>query len=58
MFAAIISLAGIILSYRFFVNTTTGQFFDESALVEAAVAQSKIGVQTAKVLDLLPVTSW
>lgn len=57
VFAAIISLAGIILSYRFFVNTTTGQFFDESALVEAAVAQSKIGVQTAKVLDLLPVTS-
>ncbi|MHA7175262.1 phosphatase PAP2 family protein [Arthrobacter sp. Sr24] len=57
VFAAIISLTGFILSYRFFVNTTTGQFIDESALVEAAVAQARIGTQAAKVLDYLPLTS-
>lgn len=57
VFAAIISLTGFILSYRFFVNTTTGQFIDESALVEAAVAQARIGTQAAQVLDYLPVTS-
>ncbi|MEV8145585.1 phosphatase PAP2 family protein [Specibacter sp. NPDC078709] len=57
VFAAIISLTGFILSYRFFVNTTTGQLIDESALVEAAVAQARIGTQAAQVLDYLPVTS-
>lgn len=57
VFAAIISLTGFILSYRFFVNTTTGQYIDESALVEAAVAQARIGTQAAQVLDYLPVTS-
>ncbi|WP_269938414.1 phosphatase PAP2 family protein [Arthrobacter sp. HY1533] len=55
--AAFICLAGLLLSYRFFVKTTTGQFIDESALVEAAVARQRIGVQTAQLLDLLPVTS-
>ena len=55
--AALISLAGLILSYRIFVNTTTGQYIDESALVEAAVAQARIGAQSAQILDLLPATS-
>lgn len=55
--AALISLAGSILTYRFFVNTTAGQFIDESALVEAAVARQRIGSQTAQILDLLPATS-
>ena len=55
--AALISLAGLILSYRFFVKTTTGQFIDESALVEAEVARERIGTQTAQMLDLLPLTS-
>ncbi|POH57334.1 PA-phosphatase [Arthrobacter glacialis] len=55
--AALISLAGLILTYRFFVNTTTGQFIDESALVEAAVVRDRIGAQTAQLLDLLPATS-
>lgn len=50
-------LAGLVLSYRFFIESTTGQFIDESALVEAAVPGRWIGVQTAQVLDLLPVTS-
>lgn len=57
LFAAIISLAGLLLSYRFFVKTTTGQFMDESALVEAAVARQRIGAQTAQALDVLPLTS-
>ncbi len=55
--AAIISLVGLILSYRFFIKTTTGQFIDESALVEAEVARQRIGAQTAQALDALPVTS-
>ncbi|ALV46495.1 hypothetical protein MB46_14345 [Arthrobacter alpinus] len=55
--AALISLAGLVLSYRFFVETATGQFIDESALVEAVVARQRIGTQTAQVLDYLPATS-
>ncbi len=57
LFAAAICLAGLLLSYRFFVVTTTGQFIDESALVEAAVVRARIGVPTAQALDALPVTS-
>lgn len=55
--AALISLAGFLATYRFFITTTRGQFIDESALVEAAVARSRIGVQSSQILDLLPVTS-
>lgn len=55
--AAVICLAGLLLSYRFYIKTTTGQFIDESALVEAAVVSQRIGVQSAQLLDLLPVTS-
>ncbi|MFQ4148327.1 phosphatase PAP2 family protein [Arthrobacter sp. LAPM80] len=55
--ATIICLAGVVLSYGFFVKTTAGQFIDESALVEAAVARRRIGTQAAQVLDLLPATS-
>ena len=55
--AAVISLAGLFITYIFFVKTTTGQFIDESALVEAAAARQRIGAQTAQVLDLLPATS-
>ncbi|MHA7270813.1 phosphatase PAP2 family protein [Arthrobacter sp. HLT1-20] len=50
-------MAGLILTYRFFVITTTGQFIDESALVEAALVRDRIGDQTAQLLDLLPATS-
>lgn len=55
--AALICLAGLVLSYRFFIETTTGQFIDESALVEAGVARQRIGAQTSQLLDLLPATS-
>ena len=57
MFAAVLSLAGLLLSYVFFVKTTTGQFIDESALVEAEVARHRIGTQSAQALDALPFTS-
>ncbi|WP_170133124.1 phosphatase PAP2 family protein [Arthrobacter livingstonensis] len=55
--AAVVSLAGLVATYLFFVKSTTGQFVDESALVQAKVAQQFIGVQASQVLDLLPVTS-
>lgn len=55
--AAAISLVGVLLSYVFFVRMPRGQYIDESALVEAAVAQQRIGLQIAQVLDLLPATS-
>lgn len=54
---ALACLAGLVATYWFFVKSTLGQFVDESALVEAAVARRIIGVPTAQVLDLLPVTS-
>ncbi|MGO2542126.1 MAG: phosphatase PAP2 family protein [Specibacter sp.] len=55
--AALISLAGMAASFKFFIKTTTGQYMDESALVEAAVVGERIGTQVAQVLDLLPATS-
>lgn len=55
--AAALCLAGLVTTYVFFVKSTTGQFLDESALVEAAVARRFLGSQSAQILDLLPVTS-
>jgi hypothetical protein len=54
---ALVSVAGVVATYLFFVNSTTGQFLDESALVQAKVAQRFIGLPAAGVLDLLPATS-
>jgi membrane-associated phospholipid phosphatase len=50
-------MAGLMATYVFFIRTTSGQFMDESALVQAAVAQRFIGEQTSQWLDFLPVTS-
>lgn len=55
--AAAICLAGLLATYMFFVKSTTGQFLDESALVEAAVARKIIGTETSQLLDYLPATS-
>jgi len=55
--AALMCLAGLVATYGFFVKSTTGQYIDESALVEAAVARRIIGVPTSQLLDYLPVTS-
>ncbi|MCQ9165102.1 MULTISPECIES: phosphatase PAP2 family protein [unclassified Arthrobacter] len=54
---ALVSLAGLVACYKFFVDSTVGQFMDESALVQAKVAQRFIGLPAAGVLDLLPATS-
>lgn len=53
----IMCVAGFLAVYGFFVKSPDGQFIDESALVEAIVAKKYIGLQTAKLLDYLPVTS-
>ncbi|MGA7207071.1 MAG: phosphatase PAP2 family protein [Specibacter sp.] len=55
--SALVCLAGLMATYVFFIRTTSGQFMDESALVQAAVAQRFIGTQTSQWLDFLPVTS-
>ncbi|WP_104086411.1 phosphatase PAP2 family protein [Arthrobacter sp. GMC3] len=57
MVAAAISLAGLVVTYMFFIKRAAGQFLDESALVEAAVPRRIIGVQSSQVLDSLPATS-
>lgn len=50
-------VAGLVATYTFFIKSTRGQFIDESALVQAAVARRIIGAQTSQLLDFLPVTS-
>lgn len=55
--AAFVSFVGLVLSYFFYIKTTTGQFIDESALVEAEGARQWTGAPTAQALDALPVTS-
>jgi len=57
MVAAAVALAGLAVTYMFFIERTAGQYLDESALVEAAVARRIIGVQVSQVLDSLPATS-
>ena len=47
-------IAGLIATYYFFVRTTTGQFIDESALVEAADISGQAGQASTRFLDLLP----
>ncbi|AJT43055.1 PA-phosphatase [Psychromicrobium lacuslunae] len=55
--AAAFAVLGVIGTYLYFVHTTTGQYIDESALVEAAVPREKIGLQVSYFLDLLPIIS-
>lgn len=52
-----LAVLGLISTYLYFVRTTTGQYIDESALVEAPAAQRWVGKQTAQFLDILPVSS-
>ena len=54
---AALAVLGLISTYLYFVRTTTGQYIDESALVEAPAAQRWVGKQTAQFLDVLPVSS-
>lgn len=56
--AAATCVVGLIGVYLFFVRTTTGQYIDESALVEAtAAAQGRAGKASTEFLDYLPVIS-
>jgi membrane-associated phospholipid phosphatase len=50
-------VAGLAATYYFFVRTTTGQFIDESALVEAVELHGAAGKAATKLLDWLPALS-
>ena len=50
-------VAGLMATYYFFVQTTTGQFIDESALVEAVAIHGPAGKASTRFLDLLPTIS-
>lgn len=55
--ATLACVAGLIATYYYFVQTTTGQFIDESALVEAVAIHGPAGKAATKFLDLLPTIS-
>lgn len=55
--ATLACLAGLVATYYFFVQTTTGQFIDESALVEAVELHGPAGKASTRFLDLLPTIS-
>ncbi|TLM81735.1 phosphatase PAP2 family protein [Pseudarthrobacter sp. NamE2] len=55
--ATLACVAGLVATYYYFVQTTTGQFIDESALVEAVAIHGPAGKASTKFLDLLPTIS-
>lgn len=55
--ATLACMVGLAATYYFFVRTTTGQFIDESALVEAVGFHGPTGKATTKFLDWLPTIS-
>lgn len=55
--ATLACLAALAATYFFFVRTTTGQFIDESALVEAIEIHGTAGKAANKLLDWLPAVS-
>ncbi|MGP4031763.1 phosphatase PAP2 family protein [Pseudarthrobacter sp. 1C304] len=55
--ATLFSVAALAGTYYFFVRTTTGQYIDESALVEAVALHGTAGKAATKLLDWLPVVS-
>lgn len=56
--AALAALAGVLGTYLFFVRTTTGQYIDESALVEATQLYGGAAARAAlRFLDYLPAIS-
>ncbi|MCU1567711.1 MAG: superfamily protein, partial [Pseudarthrobacter sp.] len=57
MLATLTCITGLIATYHYFVQTTTGQFIDESALVEAVQIHGPAGKASTKFLDLLPTIS-
>ena len=57
MLATVVCVAALAATYVFFVRTTTGQFIDESALVEAVELSGTAGKAATKLLDWLPALS-
>ncbi|MEE2523979.1 phosphatase PAP2 family protein [Pseudarthrobacter sp. J75] len=55
--ATLACAAGLFATYFFFVQTTTGQFIDESALVEAVDFHGPAGKVSTRFLDWLPTIS-
>jgi hypothetical protein len=56
-FATLACIVGLIATYYYFVQTTTGQFIDESALVEAVDIHGPAGKAATQFLDWLPTIS-
>ena len=56
-FATLACVVGLIVTYYYFVQTTTGQFIDESALVEAVDIHGPAGKAATQFLDWLPTIS-
>ena len=57
LLASLAALAGLAGTYLFFVRTTTGQYIDESALVEAVGLYGAAGKATLRFLDMMPAIS-
>ena len=57
LLATLASMAALAATYYIFVRTTTGQFIDESALVEAVETHGTAGKAATKLLDSLPALS-
>jgi hypothetical protein len=55
--ATLACATGLAATYYYFVRTTTGQFIDESALVEAVDVHGPAGKASTQFLDWLPVIS-
>ena len=55
--ATLACIVGLIATYYYFVQTTTGQFMDESALVEAVDIHGPAGKAATEFLDWLPTIS-
>ena len=55
--ATVACIATLAATYFFFVRTTTGQFIDESALVEAVELSGTAGKAATRLLDWLPTLS-
>jgi membrane-associated phospholipid phosphatase len=56
-FATLACIVGLVATYYYFVQTTTGQFIDESALVEAVDIHGPAGKAATQFLDWLPTIS-
>lgn len=57
LFAAAVSVLGLIGTYMYFVRTSTGQFIDESAWSGASIVRHGIGGQVSQFLNTLPAAS-